>query len=124
MNVVIDTNIIISALLTPDGRAFRFLADAMDGKHTVLVSEEIFREYEEVLRRPVFGFDQSEIDFILNWFQSDAVWIEVSPSKTDLPDEDDRPFWDVAKACNARLVTGNTKHYPVDEIITTLAEIT
>ena len=124
MNVVIDTNIIISALLTPDGRAFRFLVDAMNGKHTVLVSEEIFREYEAVLARSTFDFDRSEIEFVLNWFETDAVWIEVAPSDTSLPDEDDRCFWDVAKACNARLVTGNLRHYPVDEIITTLSEIT
>lgn len=48
MRLVIDTNIIVSALLSPDGTAFRFLSDVLDNKYEVIINEEIFREYDDV----------------------------------------------------------------------------
>ncbi len=124
MRLVIDTNIIVSALLSEDSKAFQVLSDALDGKYTVLVSEEIFQEYEDVLHRDKFGFDEEIIQFILNWFRENAVWIEVSESTIPMKDKKDRVFYDLAKSCKARLVTGNIKHYPVDELVTALWELT
>ena len=37
-------------------------------------------------------------------------------------DEDDRPFFEVAKTCNAPLITGNIRDYPEDPLITSLAD--
>ena len=37
-------------------------------------------------------------------------------------DETDRKFFEVAKYCNALLVTGNLKHYPNDPIVMTMAD--
>lgn len=122
MTVVIDTNIIISALLSPDSTAFHFLSDVLDGKHVVYISEEIYKEYTEVLHRKKFGFDETTIAFLLAWFEENAVWIEPRRSLFPIPDEKDRIFYDVAKCSKSRLVTGNFKHYPVDEIVTALWE--
>jgi putative PIN family toxin of toxin-antitoxin system len=123
MKLVIDTNIIVSALLSPNGSAFRVLSDVLDGKYVVFVSEEIFREYEEVLYRDKFGFEEEIVAYILEWFKSNAIWVEVTKSAFAIPDEKDRIFFDVAKSCHARLITGNNKHYPVDELVTSLWEI-
>ena len=123
MRLIIDTNIIVSALLSPDGKAFHLLSDVMDGKYTVLISEEVYAEYDEVLHREKFGFDEDIIAFILGWFKSNAVWVEVTKSDIPVPDEGDRVFYDIAKCCHARLVTGNHKHYPIDELVTSLWEI-
>ncbi len=123
MNLIIDTNIIISALLSPDGMAFRFLSEVLDGKYTVFISEEVYEEYDEVLHRDKFGFDEEIISYILEWFRSNAVWVEVTRSSFFVPDEKDRIFYDIAKCCKARLVTGNNKHYPVDELVTSLWEM-
>ena len=122
MRLVIDTNIIISALLSPDGMAFEFLSDVLDGKHEVYISEAIYKEYDDVLHRERFGFDEKIVRFLLGWFKENAIWIEPSPSNAPMPDEDDRKFLDVAHCCRARLITGNYRHYPVDEIITALWE--
>lgn len=124
MQLVIDTNIIVSALLSEDSKAFQVLSDALDGKYTVLISEEIFLEYHDVLHRDKFGFDEEIICFLLTWFKENAVWIEVSKSDIPMKDEKDRVFFDLAKSCKARLVTGNIKHYPVDELVTALWELT
>lgn len=122
MRLVIDTNIIVSALLSEDSKAFQLLSDVLDGKYIVLISEEIFKEYEDVLSRDKFGFDSDIINFLLNWFRENAVWVEVLESDAPMKDEKDRVFYDLAKSCKARLVTGNIKHYPVDELVTALWE--
>lgn len=121
---MIDTNIIVSALLSRDSRAFQVLSDAFDRKYTVMISEEIFHEYQDVLHREKFCFDEDIITFLLTWFKQNAVWIEVIKSDIPMKDEKDRIFYDVARTCKARLVTGNLKHYPVDELVTALWEIT
>lgn len=122
MRLVLETNIVVSALLSFDSAAFQLLADVLDGKYTVLISEEIYAEYDDVLHREKFGFDEDTIQFLLLWFKKNAVWIEVTKSDILMPDEKDRIFYDIAKCCKARLVTGNRKHYPVDELVTSLWE--
>lgn len=123
MKLVIDTNIIVSALLSANGTAFQVLSDVLDGKYTVFISNEIFEEYSDVLHREKFHFDSEIIEFILNWFLENAIWIEVVKSDIIMPDEKDRIFFDVAKCCKARLLTGNARHYPVDELVTLLWEL-
>ena len=123
MQLVIDTNIIVSALLSADSNAFKVLSDALDGKYTVLISEEIFQEYQDVLHREKFGFDEEIISFLLEWFKENSIWIEVSKSNIPMKDEKDIVFYDLANSCKARLVTGNIKHYPVDELVTALWEL-
>lgn len=77
-----------------------------------------------MLHREKFCFDEDIITFLLTWFKQNAVWIEVIKSDIPMKDEKDRIFYDVARTCKARLVTGNLKHYPVDELVTALWEIT
>ena len=123
MRMVIDTNIIVSALLSPNGAAYQILSDVLGGKYEVFVSQEIFQEYADVLRREKFGFNEDIIDYLLDWFRNNANWVEVTKSDIRMPDEKDRVFFDVAKCCRARLLTGNIKHYPVDELVTALDEL-
>jgi hypothetical protein len=47
--------------------------------------------------------------------------LAVTPSDIPLPDETDRKFYDIAKAAGAALITGNTRHYPDDPLVTTPA---
>ncbi len=108
---------------SPDGTAFRVLSDVLDRKHVVLLSQEIFEEYDDVLHRKKFGFDEEIIKFLLDWFKVNAVWIETKRSDIPMRDEKDRVFFDVAKCCRARLLTGNSRHYPVDELVTELWEL-
>jgi len=52
------------------------------------------------------------------------IGVVVNPSPSDIPmaDESDRIFYDTAKEAGAILITGNTKHYPTEQFITTPAE--
>lgn len=126
MQVVIDTNIIVSALLNPKGSCYIFLDRVLAGAYDVVVSEAIIAEYDEVLRRPRFCFDRDDIDFLIEWFSENALMVEVSEKdylEDSMVDVKDIPFYIVAKATKSRLVTGNIKHYPVEEMRTMIWEL-
>jgi hypothetical protein len=36
--------------------------------------------------------------------------------------KEDRKFYEVAKYCNAQLITGNLKHFPEDKIVLSVRE--
>lgn len=125
MTIVIDTNIIVSALLNPNGVSYVFLDRVFAGEYRVIVSEKILEEYNDVLRRDKFGFSEEVITTIIRWFRDNAVFIEVEEDYylEQVLDKKDVMFYAAAKCTKARLVTGNIKHYPVEEIITMLWEI-
>ncbi|MCM1126230.1 MAG: hypothetical protein NC429_07125 [Lachnospiraceae bacterium] len=52
-----------------------------------------------------------------------AEYDEATKSDILIPDEKDRMFYDIAKCCHARLITGNNKYYPIDELVTSLWEM-
>lgn len=117
MKIVLDTNVIVSGLLNPEGSPGRlvdlFLAREVD----LLVDDRILTEYRAVLRRTKFGFDPVDISDFLDLVEADATKINAPPLKLVLRDEADRPFLEVAVAADADfLVTGNTRHFQVPSI--------
>lgn len=52
MRVVLDTDVVTSAFISPDGASRQLLLDALDGKFSLLLSTSLLLEYESVLRRP------------------------------------------------------------------------
>lgn len=126
MQVVIDTNIIVSALLNTKGSCYVFLDRVFAGTYDVVVSEDIISEYDDVLRRSQFGFDKEDVDFIIKWFRDNALMVEVNENSyrpDEVIDEKDIPFYVTAKATKSRLVTGNIKHYPIEEMRTMIWEL-
>lgn len=126
MQVVIDTNIIVSALLNPKGACYIFLDRVLAGAYDIVASEAIIAEYNEVLRRSQFGIDEEDVDYLVEWFYSNALMVEVSEKdylEDSMIDEKDIPFYIVAKATKSRLVTGNIKHYPIEEMRTMIWEL-
>ena len=124
--IVVDTNVIISALLSPNGSAAQFMGDVFDGKYEVVVTESILEEYDEVMHRPKFLIDEDIITFIICWFRENALFVEVDESdypKEDMPDPDDAVFYVAARCTGALLVTKDIKHYPVVEWRTMIWEL-
>ncbi|MBE5902385.1 MAG: putative toxin-antitoxin system toxin component, PIN family [Lachnospiraceae bacterium] len=125
---VIDTNVLVSALLTKNSEAATVkIFDAIaDGIITPLYHMEILMEYEEVLSRPKFRFSEDAIWDVLGMIVK--CGIEVFPRSTGeiLIDMDDLIFYEVAmekRESDSFLVTGNKKHYPVRDFIVTPAEM-
>ena len=119
IKVVIDTNIIVSALLSPFGSPARVLDHVFNGTVTVYYDSRIIAEYQEVLRRPKFNFDQSIVKHIINFILHVGMPILPIQSSVHFSDEGDIKFYEVAESANAYLVTGNVKHFPQDPIIKT-----
>lgn len=75
MQVVIDTNIIVSALLNPKGACYLFLDRVLVGVYDVVAYSDIISEYDDVLRREQFGFDEEDVDCFVNvWKNGDTIW--------------------------------------------------
>lgn len=105
MNVVIDTNVLGSALLR-------------QGTPPAAVVEALVPEYREVLARPKFGFDVESVDALLRFIMSAGLLVSDAAFSHALPDPDDQPFADVAFTGGAdALITGNKVHFPVDGAI-------
>ena len=112
MIIVLDTNVLVSALLTPHGPPGRVLDLVLTGELTVAFDDRILDEYHSVLRRPKFGFADHDILEIVDYLAHVGFAVVATPLTVLLPDGDDLPFLEVASAASAILVTGNARHYP------------
>jgi putative PIN family toxin of toxin-antitoxin system len=120
MKIIIDTNIIISAALSPNGKPAEVIKLIEDNEQVqVYYSKEIFAEYEEVLSRAKFNINEDKRNRTLSLIENIGILIEPTVSIILLPDEDDRIYYDAAKEAEATLITGNLKHFPEEDFIMT-----
>lgn len=112
MRVVLDTNVLVSGLLSPQGTCARLLDLVADGALSPCVDDRIMAEYESVLRRPRLRIDAQDAQVVLTLFVHAGVSVTAPPLSVRLPDPGDLPFLEVAVAADAPLVTGNMRHYP------------
>lgn len=123
MNVVIDTNVLVSALWTPNGKPAYILNSILTGKLYICHDYRIINEYYNVLHRSKFHFQEWQISYLLDTIIHDGFSVVPTPLP-DLPftDESDRKFLEVARFSNAFLITGNLKHYPDDSCIISVSD--
>lgn len=122
MRAVIDTNILVSALWSRKGPTAKILDLVANEIILPCYSSEIFEEYREVLFRPKFGFADYEINEILAKIRRKGLSVIPINLDIDFIDKDDKKFYEVAKSCNAVIITGNTKHFPREDMIMTPGE--
>lgn len=112
MRVVLDTNILISALLTPFGNAARILDLALLGELQVIYDDRMLSEFTDVLLRPKFNFEKGDIDELLSFIEAEGFRVTAVPLNEILADEDDLPFIEAALTGMAdALITGNKRHF-------------
>ena len=119
IKAVIDTNVVISGLLTPFGKPpFLILQLIRNFEVALFVSDDILSEYERVLNYKKFEtkITKDETEKILHFLNAG---ININPPKSNIAfaDETDRMFYDLAKLSDSYLITGNLKHYPTEEKI-------
>ena len=113
LKTVLDTNVVVSAHLEPDGLPRRIFQLALAQKFQLYISSEIFREYEDVLYRDKFGFDPATVAKSLQAIKNAAITVSPRRSLSVSRDPDDNRFLECAEAANADyLVTGNKRHFP------------
>ena len=114
---VIDTNVIVSALLTRNAESatVKVIEALLGGKIVPLYNEEIIREYIDVLNRPKFRFSPVLVK------RFNALRIH---SNEYFPDSSDAVFYEITLSKqDAYLVTGNKKHFPNNPIVVSPAEM-
>ena len=108
MDIVIDTNVLVAGLLSPFGACGEIVRMVSAGELTLSFDARILSEYNEVLRRPRFGFEEEKVAAFLDYIVHRGRTVAPSPLSHSLPDPDDEPFLEVTLASQAVcLVTGN-----------------
>jgi len=94
--IVLDTNVLVSALITPFRNAAKILDMVIIGELHVLYDDRIISEYREALSRPKLGFAVSDVDILLDYFEAEGIKVTPSLINEPLVDKDDIPFLEVA----------------------------
>jgi putative PIN family toxin of toxin-antitoxin system len=115
VRIVLDTNVLVSAFLTAEGIPAQVVTLLFAGELTWLFDARILAEYAEVLARPHFKVEASEVAEVLRRIESEGERVAAAPVEKQLTDVDDQPFLEVALAGRAdAIVTGNRRHFPDD----------
>jgi uncharacterized protein len=109
---VFDTNVLVSGFLSPAGPPGRIVEGLRAGIFQAVLDDRIFQEYAEVLARPAFGLPVKEVEIVLAAIRARAFHVEAFGAARGLPDKDDAPFLECARAAGTPLVTGNIRHFP------------
>lgn len=120
---VIDTNVLVSAMLKWNSIPGNVMELVFSGLITPLLNEHIMKEYREVLSRPKFHMTEEVIRNVLTEINRLGIYIDAEKIDIILPDSKDRVFYEVVmeerKAEDAYPVTGNIKHFPVKPYVVT-----
>jgi len=113
VKIVLDTNVLVSGLLSPYGAPGRIVQMIVAGRIALCYDARIVCEYREVLLRPELPFVPQQVEALLEQIRATGEPVAAAPLPVALPDPDDAPFLEVAVAGGARyLVTGNPRHLP------------
>ncbi|MBW1838195.1 MAG: putative toxin-antitoxin system toxin component, PIN family [Deltaproteobacteria bacterium] len=115
LKMVLDTNVVISALLKTQSTPALIVSLALQGRIIFCLSENIFNEYEGVLAREKFkALNSRQVKRLLAELKNKALFV-VPEKKLEIIKEDpeDNMFLECALEAEADfLITGNKKHFP------------
>jgi putative PIN family toxin of toxin-antitoxin system len=116
LRVVLDTNVLVQALIAAQGPANAIVGLAMARSFELLVDERLSDEYEEVLTRAQLRFHRSDVQHLLKRIDLVATRVASGPLSGGVkgfPDVDDVMFLETAVSGRAQaLVTTNLRHFP------------
>ena len=120
---VIDTNVLVSAMLKWDSVPGNVLELVYSRTIIPLLNQHIVKEYREVLARPKFRLTQQIIEDAVGEIERLGFYVDARELYISFPDPKDKVFYEVVmeerNEENAYLVTGNIKHFPEKPYIVT-----
>ena len=123
MKIILDTNIMVSALLSPRGLPAKILNLALNGNIKLIYDNNILSEYIDVLGRENLKINQDLVKIIIDFIEKDCEYKIAIPQNKTFEDEDDKIFYDLLKSGDIDyLITGNIKHFPKEKYIVTARE--
>ena len=121
---VIDTNVLVSALIThnQESATAKVVRLLLDQGFIPMYDADIIAEYEEVLHREKFPILPNVADALISHIIENGIEASRADFPESMPDEDDRVFYEVSlNHEDSFLVTGNLKHYPTSPRVITPA---
>jgi putative PIN family toxin of toxin-antitoxin system len=113
LRLVIDTNVVVSAALKPNGLQRTVLLLAITKPARLYVSESILAEYAEVLSRPELHIRKGLRQQLMHLIRRHSHPVTRTRLLQVTNDPDDNKFIECADAARADyLVTGNQRHFP------------
>lgn len=113
LRLVIDTNILVSAALKPDGLQRTVFVLAITKPARLYVTEAVLAEYREVLARPELKIRKGLREQLLQLVRNHARLVRLAHTLRIAKDPGDDKFLECADAARADyLVTGNQRHFP------------
>ncbi|MBI1864175.1 MAG: putative toxin-antitoxin system toxin component, PIN family [Nitrospirae bacterium] len=73
MKIVLDTNVLVSAFISPHGAPALILRLILQGELTLVADSRILDEYREVLVRPRFGLPKKAVESVLAALREEAI---------------------------------------------------
>ena len=122
---VIDTNVLVSALITknPEAATAKVVRLLLEQEFIPLYDADIIAEYEDVLHRSKFPIFKETADALISFIIENGIESSRVIFAESMPDEDDRVFYEVSLSQeDSFLVTGNLKHYPTSTRVITPAQ--
>jgi putative PIN family toxin of toxin-antitoxin system len=113
LRLVIDTNVLVSAALMPEGLQRTALILAVTKPALFYVSHTILKEYADVLSRPELAIRKGIRQQLLQLVKNHSHIVTPSRRLEVSPDPDDNMFLECADTARADyLITGNQRHFP------------
>jgi uncharacterized protein len=113
LRLVLDTNVVVSATLKPEGLERVSLVFALTAPARLYVSPDILEEYERVFSKPHLRLSPARIRQVMNLVKSRAVLVRPRQRLQVTPDPDDNVFLECAAEARVDyLITGNKRHFP------------
>jgi uncharacterized protein len=113
LRLVLDTNVVVSATLRPEGLERVSLVFALSAPARLYASPDILEEYERVLAKPQLKLSRPRIGQVISLVKSRAVLVRPSNRLQVTLDPDDNVFLECADHSRADyLITGNKRHFP------------
>ena len=122
---VIDTNVLVSALITknPEAATAKVVRLLLEQEFVPLYDADIIAEYEDVLHRSKFPILKETAETLISFIIENGIESSRVNFAESMPDEDDRVFYEVSLSQeDSFLVTGNLKHYPSSPRVITPAQ--
>ena len=120
---VIDTNVLVSAMLRWDSVPGNVMELAFIGSVIPVYNDDIINEYRAVLLRPKFHLTKDIVNDVIDEIIERGISVDADTLDIELPDPKDRVFYEVVmeerKEEDAYLITGNIKHFPVKPFVVT-----
>jgi putative PIN family toxin of toxin-antitoxin system len=109
----LDTNVIVSATLTPRGFPQRTLDYALSTHPTLFVTDQILAEYEATFRKPKLRVVANRGDAVLTLIRKKSRLVTPRSRVSIGLDPDDNMFLECAETAHVDyLITGNKRHFP------------